>query len=1047
MPLREQKSPAPRATLRVREHPVILVVEDNPITLKMVALALRIEGYEVHEAIDAQTALRYAAESLPDLILQDLLLPDANGVDLVGQLRALPGGHQIPIICFSGFVSKVEEARVAGAGFTDFLVKPVEPSQMLRVIRSYLPTQPSGTPQAGEGRRVLIVDDDPVQLKLVQLVFAQHGFSVTTSQSGAEALAKAEREPPDLIVSDILMPGIDGFRLCAAVRQSKVLRAIPVLLATSNYVDPRDEQFALRIGASAYVTRAENPDSIAEEAIRVLHANVAPAGELPDETSLEAERHERIVSQLERQAALHAACVQRTTVQSAILHELSIIAETLAKRGNFEAALSDILAYCLDGAGLSKGALYILQNDIPVLQAQYGLDQQIVQAQTMFGERYIGLRVARSGEAIALPSDAVARADGERLLKSVGAESALLVPIQCPDGAGVFVLFSEHRDLTQPDWLAFGRSLASQIGQTIVLSHTFYQLAESERRYRSLFEGASDSILLTDEQARVIDANPAANRLTGYRREEVEGRHLDSLVPVYFRARLGAMLTEYQLTGQLKGQFPLQTRSGEERTVQITGSRIGPGLYVNVCHDITDERRAAELIERLAYTDTLTDLANRTALHARLTAGVQAALARNEALGLLLMDLNSFREINDNLGHQNGDMLLIQVAGRLKTTLWNSDMVARLGGDEFAALLPRLAAPEHIEIVMRKIEKAFEAPFMLDDLPIEVQATVGVALCPLHGTDADSLLRYADMAMYKAKALRQHHAVYDPATDHANAAKLALVAQLREAIQNDRLILYYQPKIAVATSAVVGLEALVRWVHPVRGMIYPDEFIPVAERTGLVTAMTLWVLASALDQLATWRSAGYSFSVSVNLSTRDLQDETIVQHVRELLVISGVPAAALMLEVTESAVMVEPERSRQVLNQLRSLGVRTSIDDFGIAYSSLAYLKDLPADQIKVDKSFVMNFADLRNIAIVRAIVTLARDLGREVTAEGVEDAAALRTLNEMHCDTAQGYHIARPMPADAVPAWIDAWQRSHAAPPQPSAPPKRKSPRRKKIE
>lgn len=942
--------------------------------------------------------------------------------DLVRQLRTLPSGGEIPIICFSGFVSRIEEARVAGAGFTDFLIKPVEPTQMVRTIQSYLPVYEASTEQPGQGLQVLIVDDDAVQLKLLRLMFAQQGFTVATALNGRNALAQAEADRPDIIVSDILMPLMDGFQLCYALRRHPALKDLPLLLVSANYVEEADHAFALRIGASGYVARGDTARGIVEAALKVLRSDRPPIFAVPDPAEIETHHHERIVRQLERQVNLHAACVQRTTIQNSILHQLSIISETLAKRGNLESALNDILAYCLDGAGLSKGALYLLENGTLILKAHYGYSQDLQQAQTFFGEPELCARVVESGDAVVLP-DTQSQLQGTQFLAQSKAGSALLIPVRTSDKPlGVFVLLSEHHNLTEPDWLQFGRSLAAQIAQTIVLSQTFYELTESEHRYRSLFEGANDGIFTTDGQLRILDINRTASQLSGFGLDEVQGKTIDELAPNRYRSGLTNVMADYKRTGQLKGEFTLQTRAGDERIVYATGSRIAPDLYVNIFHDVTEERRRQDMIQRLAYTDTLTDLANRTALRTHLAKAIQVARARRESLGLLIMDLNDFRQINDCLGHQNGDVLLIQVAGRLRTTLWDSDLVARLGGDEFAVLLPRLAAGEHIKIVVQKIVQTLEAPFMVGGVPIDVQAAIGIALHPDHGDDADTLLRRADMAMYAAKAGHQSYAIYDPAKDRTDAQQLALIAELREAIHTDQLVLYYQPKISLQTGRVKGMEALVRWPHATRGMILPDDFIPMAEHTGLVNPLTTWVLGNALRQTRLWRKAGHGLSISVNLSARNLQQPDIVTEIQDLVHGGGVPPAALTLEVTESAIMVDPQRAHAILAELRAFGLRISIDDFGIGHSSLAYLKELPVDQLKVDKSFVMDFTDKRNAAIVRSTIDLAHNLGLQVTAEGVEDELTLGALKALGCDEAQGYHIGRPMPVAAISVWLKEW-------------------------
>lgn len=999
----------------------ILVVEDNPVTRKMVRLTLRAEGYEVVEAIDAKTARECVARDQPDLILLDLMLPDASGYDVVKEFRAMPNLADTPILCFSGFVSRGEDPNWADSGFTDFLVKPVEPHTLALMVRNYLPHSPRQYAGQGHGWHVLIVDDDPVQLKLLKLVYEYADFEIDVAHNGSEALAIAENQRPDIIVSDILMPGMDGFQLCHAIRQHPSLSRTRVLLISANYVETPDREFAERLGANAYVAREDGLESILKLTLDTLASSGQPVVQVQSTAELDLERHQRLERQLERQVDINTACVNRASVQSAILQELSVVAETLARRSDFVSAMEEILAHCMNGAGLSKGAIYLREASELKLLAQCGLSENLQEAQKLFGECDFCEQIAQENDPVALPSRRLSTAEGERFLEHANAKSALIVPIRsAQESLGVLMVFSSHRDLLEADWHAFGRSLAGQIAQTIILSRTYFTLGESERRYRMLFEGASDGIIMTDENLQVIDLNPAMTRLCGRVREDLlSGPVYEALTPISFHPKLGPFLEEFKRLGTLREEFPILSRSGQIRQAQVSITRVTEDLVVNILQDVTEARLAYEMVQRLAYTDMLTDLANRTTLDTHLLQTIHAAESNHTTFALLIMDMVDFRVINDTLGHQNGDLLLVQVAGRLKTTLWKTDLVARIGGDEFAVVLTRLARPQHVDIVIRKIEQALLEPFVVADILIDVQLAIGVALYPEHADNADTLMRRADIAMYAAKDSQRGSAVYSTELDHTDTQELGLISELRLAIYADQLVLYFQPVIDMATGRPVGMEALVRWPSPTRGMVFPDRFIPLAEHTGLIHSLTLWVLRKALQQLSVWRQAGYDLYMSVNLSVRDLQHADIVEEILQILAECNIPPRLLTLEITETAVMVDPAHAQFVLGLLRDHGISLSVDDFGTGHAALAYLKTLPLHKLKVDKSFVMDLHDDGNAAIVLSVIQLAHRLNLNVTAEGVEDQYAMDQLKLFDCNAAQGYFICRPIPAEAMTDWL----------------------------
>ena len=434
---------------------------------------------------------------------------------------------------------------------------------------------------------------------------------------------------------------------------------------------------------------------------------------------------------------------------------------------------------------------------------------------------------------------------------------------------------------------------------------------------------------------------------------------------------------------------------------------------------IANVKRIAALERHNALHDDLTDLPNRTLLHEQIKQAILHAKRDFEPLAILVMDLDRFKEINDALGHHYGDFLLQKVAVRLQTVIRESDSLARLGGDEFAVVLPSVDV-DQARIIANKIAQAIQMPFMIEGHSLTIGISIGIALYPTHGQESETLLQHADVAMYAAKSTESHAAIYDAAQDQYTLNRLMLLADLRETIRKEQLTLHYQPKIVLKNNRICGVEALVRWRHHDLDFIPPDHFIPLAEQGGLIRPLTLYVLECAVRQRAAWRDQGIDLTISVNLSIKDLQDLTLPLHVKKLLARWQLEPSDLMLEITESSMMLQPDRTFEVISNLHALGVQLSIDDFGTGYSSLSYLKQLPAEEIKIDKSFVINMIkDENDAVIVRATIDLAKNLGLKVIAEGVESAEVMERLLALGCDMGQGYHICPPLPAAELERWL----------------------------
>lgn len=429
-------------------------------------------------------------------------------------------------------------------------------------------------------------------------------------------------------------------------------------------------------------------------------------------------------------------------------------------------------------------------------------------------------------------------------------------------------------------------------------------------------------------------------------------------------------------------------------------------------------RRQAEENRRQARHDALTGLPNRSWFYER-TRAILRSGRRSGRSAVMIMDLDRFKEVNDTLGHHSGDLLLQAAASRIKHAVRDSDIAARLGGDEFAVLLPGSSRDAARQVALR-VREALEERFNVAGATVDIEASIGIALFPEHADEVETLLQRADLAMYEAKARHTGVRFYSPELDNGHPSQLTLLGELRQAIEREELVLHYQPKAALETGEVTQVEALVRWQRPEHGLVPPGEFIPLAERTGLIKQISAYVLDTALRQLRSWLDSGLDLSVAVNLSARNLLEGDLADHIGALLLRRGVPAARLILEITESTIMEDPERALCVLSRLSEMGVRVAIDDFGVGYSSLSYLRRLPVNEIKIDRTFVANMdSEEGDALIVRSTIDLGRNLGMKVVAEGVETEAVWDELGALGCDYAQGWYLGRPMPAAELLGWL----------------------------
>ncbi len=546
-------------------------------------------------------------------------------------------------------------------------------------------------------------------------------------------------------------------------------------------------------------------------------------------------------------------------------------------------------------------------------------------------------------------------------------------------------------------------------------------LRASEERFRQLSDATTEALAISRDGV-LLDANSAFCRLLGYEASEVIGRTiLDFAAP-----ETAALVERLSPSSDAPLEVFALARDGTQFPVEVTWRTIahpdGEPVNVVVVHDLRERRQLQDELSRSSFYDHLTGLPNRALFMDRVGHALSRTVPNeaDEPIGVVLLDLDRFKVINESLGHAAGDRMLEMVARRLTESLRPSDTVARFGGDEYAVLLDPVGGSDGAHQVALRIEAALRTPFELDGRDTVITASMGLAIGQPGRTAPGDLLRDVEVALYRAKAdLNGHHALFEPSMNAASVERLDLENDLRRAVERDELRLHYQPLVSLATDRIVGLEALVRWQHPTRGLIPPLSFIPLAEETGIILEIGRWVLETACRQARAWQDdfpVDPPLLMSVNLSARQFAQPDLVERLGEIIERTGLPAGCLELEITESVLMDESEAGIAALRRLRALGVKLVLDDFGTGYSSLSYLKHLPLDTIKIDRSFVSELAgDDANLPIVQAVISMAHGLGMDVVAEGIETAQQLGWLRDLACDRGQGYYYARPLPADEL--------------------------------
>jgi diguanylate cyclase (GGDEF)-like protein/PAS domain S-box-containing protein len=738
-------------------------------------------------------------------------------------------------------------------------------------------------------------------------------------------------------------------------------------------------------------------------------------------------QHHVTAEALQERDQLHLELLTAAERQAAELRLLDEVGTALARELEPHVIFKTVVEAIARTFGYSLVSLYLIDEGQLVLQNVIGYERSFEMIPLWKG---VMGRVARTNQAAFVPDGSQ---DPDFISELEGHISEVCVPLH--DGGqvvGVLNLESVNGvPLTEAD-LRLMTALAVHVDSAISRARLYIEARESERRYRSVVEGVQEVIFQTDGDGRWTFLNPAWTEITGYSTEESLGL---SLYDVAHQDDREWLLGQY---GKLiSGETPsfqvevrIITNDGETRWLE-TRARLTDARAVTMAGisgtltDITERKRAEEALKEsqeryrhLAMHDPLTSLPNRALFFDRLESAMTTRERRGNGIAVLFIDLDGFKLVNDSLGHEAGDRLLVIAGQRLARFIRPGDTVARLGGDEFAILLDGLADTRHATRIAERLLEALKPAFIIDAQEVFVSASIGVAISTDGSDRPADLLRSADIALYEAKgAGRATYAVFEPHMSAPVVARLKQETDLRRAIDRGELRLHYQPAYDVMSGRVTGVEALVRWEHPELGLLAPADFIHAAEATGLVVPMGLWALREACQRAIIWhKQSGNQPIICVNLSARQLQDPFLIREVSQALEDTGLPPENLELEITESIVMAEATNTRKTLADLKQLGLRIAIDDFGTGYSSLSYLRDLPVDNLKIDRSFVAGLDDDQGSqAIIRAIATLAHELGLVVTAEGIETAEQLAHIRALGIDMAQGYYLNRPVPLDQL--------------------------------
>lgn len=859
--------------------------------------------------------------------------------------------------------------------------------------------------------QVLIADDIESNIIVLQKMLERAGYQVHSAGDGKQAMEILRSVSIDLIISDILMPVMDGYELCRQCQQDASLSCIPFIFYTATYTTDNDCAFGLNLGAARFIIKPAKHSEFLQEINEVLaefsaHRLPSPA-EMPSLSNGDYGRE----------------------------HAIRLIHKLQHKLGQLQQAEKDLTS---TNAKLEATA-NLLQQIIGSLPARVFWKNR--------DSRFLGCNKLFAHDAgFSRPEELIGKFDYELPWKDQ-AESYRTDDVIIMTSGKAKLGYEEQQTTSDGDtiWLSTSKvPLHNSQHEIIGILGIYTEITERKqaefklRLAASVFEHAGEGIVITSPEGKILDVNQSFCRITGFARDDVLGRNPRLLSSgrhdMAFFKELWEAITE---RGYWHGEIINRRKTGEEftsmNTINVVRDSQGKILhYLSLMTDITTEKEHQRQLEHIAHYDALTGRPNRVLLADRLHQAMAQAHRRQEKLAVAYLDLDGFKTINDNHGHDVGDLVLKTVATRMKQALREGDTLARLGGDEFVAVLINLTGPEASEQLLLRLLEAAAEPARIGDLQLQVSTSIGVTFYPqADDIEADQLLRQADQAMYQAKlAGKNRYHVFDAEQDRSTRGHHESVERVRTALGEHEFLLHYQPKVNMRSGQLIGVEALIRWQHPEHGLLPPDRFLSIIESYPIAVELGEWVIESALAQMKNWKDNGLAVPVvSVNVGAQHLQQPNFVDRIRTILDRHrNIAPSELELEILETSALDDIDQISWVIHACHNLGVNCALDDFGTGYSSLSYLKRLPTDTLKIDQSFVRDMLeDPEDLAIIEGVLGMANAFHRRVIAEGVETIEHGVILLQMGCELAQGYSIARPMPADKLPAWVASWQADRA--------------------